>query len=368
MKQRQPKIHVLIPDGESHLLLEVISCLSESNCLVITVMSSKQENPMRFSRYIDNYSYYPPSSVEDWIGYINREVEKREIDVIMPIFEIGIRALIQNRQLLICQDKLLHWASIQHFDTAIDKWKLYEHMSRAGISCPKTYRLETDTPVNFMDFPIIVKPTKGYGGGLEVELLNDKNDWDRFYGEKIGLETKFIGQEYIQGGDYCCNVLCLNGEIQHYTIQKGIMWGDKRFGAQLGQEFIYNNEILEISSTLMKSLCWSGVACIDIRFDEDSKDYKIIEINTRYWRSLVGSLASGVNFPLLSIFTHLKGSQLQKPYKEVSFFNLKGLVKYIRTDYKNLLKIRFIWKNTAIKYAVLDPLPMIYKFFTRRWV
>ncbi|MBR9853692.1 MAG: hypothetical protein GYB37_03810 [Algicola sp.] len=146
------------------------------------------------------------------------------------------------------------------------------------------------------------------------------------------------------------------------------MWGDKRFGAQLGQEFIYNNEILEISSTLMKSLCWSGVACIDIRFDEDSKDYKIIEINTRYWRSLVGSLASGVNFPLLSILTHLKGSQLQKPYKEVSFFNLKGLVKYIRTDYKNLLKIRFIWKNTAIKYAILDPLPMIYKFFTRRWV
>ena len=368
MKQNQPKIHVLIPDGESHLLLEVINCLSESDCLVVTVMSSKQDNPMRFSRYIDNYSYYPPSSVEDWIGYINKEVEKREVDVIMPIFETGIKALIANRQLINCSDKLLDWPSVQNFETAINKWKLYLHMSQYGISCPKTYLLRRDTPIDTMDFPLIVKPTKGFGGGLEVELLKDENEFKEFLERKTEMETEFIAQEYVRGEDYCCNVLCLDGEILNYTVQKGIMWGAKRFGAQLGQEFIYNDEILEISSVLMKSLSWSGVACIDIRFDENEKEYKIIEINTRYWRSLVGSLVSGVNFPLLSILMHIKGRQLQKPYKEVKFFNLKGLVKYIRNDYRNLINLRFIWRNTALKYAILDPMPMVYKFFTRKWI
>lgn len=92
--------------------------------------------------------------------------------------------------------------------------------------------------------------------------------------------------------------------------------GSNKFSPQLGYEFIEESNILKTISELMKSLNWSGVACVDIRFDNKEQIFKVIEINTRYWRSLMGSLAAGVNFPLHSICMHL---DIEIPKKENYF-------------------------------------------------
>lgn len=358
---------MLVPDGESHLLWDVVHCLARDKRIEIFVLSNSAGNPMKYSRYIHKFSHAgDPNDPKGWISLIDAHVERWKIDVILPIFEIGIRKLIEYGPLLHHKDKLVAWPDLDRFDCAIDKWKLSRHLTAHHIPAPRTFEVRSEARVGEL-LPLMVKPNKGFGGGMGVRLLADQAQWDAFLGEIEGSKTTFIAQEYIKGDDYCCNVLCLDGEVLCHTIQKGIMWGGHRFGAQLGHGFIDDPQILEIGSKLMKSLNWSGVACMDIRFDEGEKVFKIIEINTRYWRSLLGSLAAGVNFPVRSVYGHLGLEVEPMPYRKIQYYNLKGFLRYLKADPKRILKFRFLWRNTALRFALLDPLPMVYKLFTRNW-
>lgn len=360
-------INLLIPDGESHLLLEVATCLSEIRGLKVFVISSNPDNPMKYSRHVHHFFHIErKGQVSDWLSQIDLAVTQWDIDFIMPIFEIGIKDLIANRELLQSKDKLMLWPNLDCYETAIDKWQLYRHMLKEDIPCPNSFLVEYQKPKH-VSFPMVVKPTKGYGGGMGVKLIEDQMQWKTFKAKVADTGITFMAQEYILGDDYCCNVYCHKGKILRYTIQKGTMWGGNRFGPQTGHEIVYRNEVLEVSAQLMKSLLWSGVACIDIRLDESTKTFKIIEVNARYWRSLLGSLSAGMNFPKCAIYHHLELEMPKQDYKQKIYLNLKGLIQYLKGDFRRGFKFGFLWKNTALKYAIFDPLPMVYKFFTRRW-
>ena len=69
------------------------------------------------------------------------------------------------------------------------------------------------------------------------------------------------------------------------------------------------------------------------------KEFKVIEINTRFWVSLDASLIAGVNFPYLYCLSSME-SLFQKPqYNFVEYLNLKGLIKRIKQDMKFVFKI-----------------------------
>jgi len=366
MIEKAKPISILIPDGENHLLIFVVNCLSQLKGIRIYVISDERRLAMRYSRYVTNFTFYPKTSnTVDWISNINKELEKFPIDVILPIFEIRIRSLIAHKNLLRYPKKLVALPSLSDFDTAIDKWRLSIHMEKIGIPFPDSNLVCFDNDSQLNNYPVIVKPTKGFGGGMGVKLIRNHQDYGDFIKQYKNTGVNYLMQKYINGDDYCCNVLCLNGDIKYYTIQKGIRWGANRFSAQTGYIFIKEKHILSIASELLKSLNWSGVACIDLRYDEKQKTFKVIEINTRYWRSLMGSLAAGINFPLLSIDIHLNKNESQRGFKELEYLNLKGIISYLKEDLSRLFHINFIWNNSPLKFALKDPLPMIYKFLSR---
>jgi predicted ATP-grasp superfamily ATP-dependent carboligase len=115
----------------------------------------------------------------------------------------------------------------------------------------------------------------------------------------------------------------------------------------------------------MASLKWTGLANIDLIYDIRRKQYLVLEINPRYWLTLEGSLFAGVNFPWLYCQT-VKGVNYEVPaYNEAKFVNLKGLVASLKKDLKNLFSGELLWIQSPLKYALQDPLPMVYHFIWR---
>ncbi len=115
----------------------------------------------------------------------------------------------------------------------------------------------------------------------------------------------------------------------------------------------------------MKSLDWCGVAHIDMRYDQNTKQFKVIEINSRFWVSLDASLIAGVNFPYLYCLSSM-GNTFKKPqYKFIEYLNLKGVVRRIKQDIRAIFKTNFMLKNTPLKFVSKDPAPMMYKFISR---
>lgn len=368
MNKTPATISVLIPDSQDHktLVLQVVNCFSFQKNIKLYVMSTERRNFLKYSRFVKQLSYYPEVDDESWIRNIDIEVEKYDIDVILPIFEIGIKKLIEYKNKLKHKDKLCVLPNLDNFETARNKNLLYLHLKSNGFPCPtsvitKPKELPDLTP---LEFPVIAKPVSGFGGGQEIHVL--KNDQEVLnYCESTSYPCHTIYQNFIFGYDVCCNVLCDNGEITAYSIQYADLFYKDEVTPQVGFQFIKEPELIELISKIMKSLEWSGVANIDCRFDEKEKEFKIIEINTRYWMNTDASAAANVNFPYLHCLLSQNVKHEIKEANPITYLNLKGLVRQVRKNPTMIFKIGFLKHNTPLFFAINDPLPIVYKFLSR---
>lgn len=350
---------VLITVGENNLLMFVVHCLSQVKGIKIYIIGRKEFSDIKHSNKISNYTYYPNlNEGVNWVEGIKKEIEKFNIDLIMPIDEYGIRKTIKYRNLIVPLCKVVILPSLESFDIANDKELLWKHMQEHEIPCPKTYLGSEMLNEDIISFPVLIKPIEG-GGGKGIFTIKDKEAYrDYFLDNKINYS--YLIQSYVTGYDIDCSVLCDKGQVLAYTIQKGTLVGENDFVPKIGVEFLINEELLAIVKKLMLSLNWSGLAHIDMRFDKNDNTFKVIEINPRCWESIEASEIAGVNFPYLHALKSLNFEFDKPKYKQVKYLNLLGLSKTFKNNKWFLFNFRFILNNTPVKYFKKDPLPLLY--------
>jgi hypothetical protein len=64
---------------------------------------------------------------------------------------------------------------------------------------------------------------------------------------------------------------------------------------------VYDERLREHGLTLLRALGWHGVAMAEFKRDDRDGEYKLIEINPKFWGSLDLSVAAGVDFPWLAV-------------------------------------------------------------------
>jgi len=127
-------------------------------------------------------------------------------------------------------------------------------------------------------------------------------------------------------------------------------------------EFIQQDDVLDAGQKLLAALRWSGVAHIDFRQDNIDGQVKIIEMNARYWGSLLGSLVAGVNFPYLACLA-AQGVSFPMPAYQLSHFAYtttaikEGLLWCLG---RNTLQ-GFSFQETGLRFFMVDPLPEVVK-------
>lgn len=369
MKNSSQDFSVLVPDGERSLLKSLLNCFSHMKNIRLYVMSTKQDLPLRHSKYVDRFFYFQASNDPlDWIENINKITREHPIDVVMPIWEVAIKTLLENKDRLEHPEKLVPLPSLQNFTIARNKELLAAHLERFGIPGPKTtfftpHLLECKEDLK-LKFPLLAKPLRG-GGGIGILKFGD---YESLVGYFKGIRTRetYILQEFITGEDFGCNVLCDKGEILAYTIQKGNLWDPfKPYSAQIGLDFLYEEKLFQTVKKLMKSLEWSGIADLDLLYHPESDTFYIIEINPRFWATLTAALMAGVNYPHLLIQMTMKQKIEPQRYKFMPYVNLDGLKILLKQNKRLIFNTSFIWNNTPLKYRLDDPLPIAYEAFLK---
>jgi predicted ATP-grasp superfamily ATP-dependent carboligase len=362
MKKYTKTISVLIPDGEIHVLMYVVNCLSLRKDIKVYAMSTKKNGYMKYSNVIEKYIYRPKTTTEEWIKHINREVEKYNIDLIMPIYEMGIKAIIAHREKINYPDRLCDLPNIVNFSLARNKGQLYLHLKAHKIPCPDSIIVKASKRFDLkkLNHDLVIKPVEDGGGGKGISVIKTEEDFLNYYKDyDYGCDA--IAQEYIEGYDLCCNVLCKAGELIAYSIQKGTIFRDGAFTPQIGFDFIENEELLKIAKRLMKSLSWSGVANIDCRYDEKDKKIKVIEINTRFWLGTDAASIADVNFPYLYCLSSLNRKIKPLRPKLISYLSLEGLVRSVKKNPFFVFKFSYIYNHSPIRFIFKDPCPIFYK-------
>nr|WP_246454619.1 ATP-grasp domain-containing protein [Hyunsoonleella aquatilis] len=213
-------------------------------------------------------------------------------------------------------------------------------------------------------FPVLAKPTLDSGGGEGIEKFRREEEVIAFF-KSNKFHIDYLVEEFIEGYDLCCNVLCGEGEIIAYTVHKGLMKGQKVFGPSVGLEFLYNQEVLELATKLMKALKWSGVANLDLRYDQISKKFRIIEMNPRFWYNVDASAVFGVNFPNLYLMTSLGRTVKIEDYKTKKYLNINGITKRLKSDPLFVFNFKSLVINSQLRFAFRDPMPLLARIFMK---
>lgn len=353
-------ISVLLIDGERWLSLLVACCLCQVPGVRVHVLSEAPRAVLRFSRYRHSFHVIRSRHADARrLQVIGEVAERTGADVILPVAEESVRFASTYASELGRIAKLAPVPSPEAFAATSDKGSLAELAQRHGLPVPETIRY-SDEPhfeasLRSLDFPVLVKPTFSEGG-RGIRLFTQPDDVLRYLRALPKSEARrHIVQRFLPGQDIGCSVLCRDGRILMHTVQRHIVSGDSDFAPANGLQFLNDDRVLGLVRRWAETTGWSGVAHLDMRQSDDGQ-LRILEVNVRYWTSLLGSLMMGVNFPYLACLEALNIPLPLPFYCPGRYYDLSTALRQhlSRPWAKNVLPS--LLDETALRYRFADPL------------
>jgi predicted ATP-grasp superfamily ATP-dependent carboligase len=335
---------IITTSSDDHIGLAVVRSLGRNN-INFQVVSNTKNSLAGYSRYCNNkiicsfdLTFFSKLSSED---------------VIFPLLENTMLLLAKNKSKLNCQMGFSDYETLQ---TTMNKSLLIQHAIEHNIPCPKTFFItkseDIDECISAIDFPTILKPSRGAGGkgirlvdspallpAIAEKFLIDNGHF--LLQEKIPFTTKYtIGA--LCNSEHDLRRVCVIKELRNYPVETG---------QACYVETVNEPELVKFTGKLLKSLNFVGVADIDLVIDKRNNHPTLMEINPRFWGSMQVAINAGVDFP------HLLNTMLMDGDIEKSLSYRTGVrCRYILcTDLVRLFTL--LRENYPVKYkrkAILD--------------
>ncbi|MGH8726910.1 MAG: ATP-grasp domain-containing protein [Burkholderiales bacterium] len=356
---------VLIPDGEADLSFKVLTCLAQMPNVRVHVLSSKKNPRSRFSRFCQSFHFRDRGTEEEWLQHINRVVRETGADVVLPVFETGTRFACVWRERLAQSAALPPLPSTGSFDLAADKGLFAEFLAKHELPHPRTVRLSVALDRSVDGFPVLIKPRRS-NDGAGIRLCESRRVLEGFAASHADTLDEYIVQEFAEGGDASCSVLCRKGEILAYTIHRPIVLHARQFAASLCIKHVECDQTLATVKKLMSVLDWGGVANIDFRYNKRTQQREILEINPRFSGNVVGSLTAGVNLPHLACLSAMNAELPQTRYRLQNYMEVRDAIKMALRKLKGGGGIfPNLARETNLPFILRDPMPFLNRSIDR---
>jgi predicted ATP-grasp superfamily ATP-dependent carboligase len=172
-----------------------------------------------------------------------------------------------------------------------NKWLFSRLCTRLDLPQPKTEMAATAEELfaTRLSFPIITKPVDRWASvgfmrhdtpaALRIAVEN----------RVLGAEFPLLVQEFSPGSDAGFAFVAQNGKIVSHTAFEQPRKGARRY--------FHSPELLAYATKIVAHTQYSGVGEIDARYDPACKTYKLLEVNPRFWASMLYAAHAGMNFP-----------------------------------------------------------------------
>lgn len=295
----------IVTNAKNRIAYNIVKSLGRRNVPVITSDFLRLSMSF-FSRYSKGHFIYPSpfnQNNEKFIDCLIDNIIKYKADVLIPVSEetflvskfknriekyVGL-ALPEYSKILIAHNK--------------DNWETVA--KSLGIDVPDSYDLvsirKNSSELSKLPYPLLIKPKQG-GGGWGISRVNSPKELENILQENMYCKRsldRFYIQRMIVGETHCVAMLFKRGELKARITYKQLREYPLRNG-QATLRISLNNQDAELSlKTLLEYLEWHGVCQADFVIDKKSNIPYLIDLNPRFWGSIVQSIASGVDFPYL---------------------------------------------------------------------
>jgi predicted ATP-grasp superfamily ATP-dependent carboligase len=284
---------VFLTDAHYKHTLAATRSLGEKNIYVVAGSSSRPAQSF-YSKYCREQVVYPdPRDEEPFINFMLRYVKEHETDVLLPIGWVATTVLSKYKKEFLQYTKLpvADWDLMK---IACNKNMTYELAGKLGIKMPKIY----ENAEEIERFPVVVKGNQESG---HIRYVNSSIELS-----EINISDSTL-QEYIPGEGYGVFSLFNAGQARAVFMHKRIREYPITGGPSTAAESVYDSELKDLGLKLLKSLNWHGVAMVEFKKDNRDKEFKLMEINPKFWGSLDLAIASGVDFPYLTVKMAVEG-------------------------------------------------------------
>jgi hypothetical protein len=248
---------------------------------------------MRFDEVRRTPSRRPdPTMVTD----VQRFCRQHSIDVVMGADMAGVRLLADGAGRGGWNGTSIAMVpSTALIDELHDKWHFSARLSELGLPQPHTELVTTIDEVRAFGgrFPIVVKPrTMSNGVGLRVHQRPSEVDSDTISSmEALPGVDSLVVQEHFGDWDVGYSFLADRGHVV-----SGVLCRHRGRGRR---EFYRDERMDGVMATLLEATEYSGVGHVDARFDSATDRYALLELNPRFWASVLYVRTAGVNMPAL---------------------------------------------------------------------
>lgn len=254
----------------------------------VTLGSSFNRSQSFYSKYCKKRVVYPdPRKENEFINFMLNYVKNNEIDVLLPIGYLTTTVLSKHKGKFTPYIEI-PVANYDSMKIASDKYRTMELAKNLGVKIPKMF----DANKKIENFPVVIKGSKESG---HIHYANSFKELSEFKTEDCMV------QEYIPGEGYGFFALFNKGEVRAFFMHKRIREYPITGGPSTTAESIYDQKLKEFGLKLLESLNWHGVAMVEFKKDSRDGEFKLMEINPKFWGSLDLAIASGVDFPYLTV-------------------------------------------------------------------
>lgn len=269
-----------------------------------------------FSRYVQRSFDWPGADHENGVSSIIDIATRYGLNgwVLFATGDEDMRMIAQNHALFASHFRVAtpNWDTVQWM---YDKRLTYQRAASLSIDCPWSFQPRDLDEVQRLNcrFPVILKPAyrrgaKGTNAFTQAKAwkADDRDSLLSLYQRVVALigNDAVIVQEWIPGSgeaQFSYAGLWDRGEpiaslVARRTRQHPIDFGR----SSTFVETIEQDRVEQLAGRFLKSIEYTGVVEVEFKYDRRDGQYKLLDVNGRFWTwNGLGALA-GVDFPYLA--------------------------------------------------------------------
>ena len=172
-----------------------------------------------------------------------------------------------------------------------DKWNFARLLDALELPYPHSLRIRNGEELLdcALPFPIITKPLDRWASvGFEIHADRDVLA-ARVRRGRLKSDFPLIAQTYVPGWDVGASFLAQRGRLAACSVFRHL---------RLGERIFYDSErVQDYLQRFVAAGNYSGVGHLDLRYDPAQDRYSILELNPRFWASLLYAAQAGLNYP-----------------------------------------------------------------------
>jgi predicted ATP-grasp superfamily ATP-dependent carboligase len=293
-------LSVLISDEHYKHTLGIVRHLGRMGARVNIVASSINSLACR-SKYCDKIIPAAAADLEILVQTMLRAMRGEHFDLIIPVSYPMTLALARRAEDIV-QYTNLELPESEAVEMAANKLKMTSLAAKVGVPAPRTYpATEVRAHAGELNFPVVIKPQNESPGRCPIRYAQNVAELEKMLPEAVAHENSrepaYLVQEFIPGQGCGFFATYQHGVCKRIFMHRRVREYPATGGASSCAESFYDAKLETYGRRMLDALDWHGVAMVEFRHDSRDGEFKLMEINPKFWGSLDLALAAGADFP-----------------------------------------------------------------------